>query len=109
MDKEEILAKSRREYQKKDIAEIEAMASARGIATWAGLIGCALLLVLDLLFREEMTAGYLVIGWGMVGATWLVKYIKLRRKKSELVAGIGSLVLCAAWFARYLQDLTGGF
>ena len=108
MDKNEVLEKSRAEHKNRDVADLEAMASARGIATWAGLGGCVLLLVLELLSGRALNPGYLFIGWGMIGTTWLVKYIKLRRKKSELVVAIGSLVLCAAWLVRFVQSLTGG-
>lgn len=108
MDKNEVLEKSRREYKNKDIEGIEAMSFAYNASTWFGLGACALLLVLALLFRGELNAGCLFIGWGMIGTGWLVKYIKLRRKKSELAAGIGSLALSIAWLVFYLRDLAGG-
>lgn len=107
MDKEEILAKSRRENKNRDFEEMQVLAWAVGIAVRVGLIICCLLSVLEVLFRDRVNMASYTIFFGILGTTMLLKYVKLRRKH-ELLVAIIYLALFVFFFVLHLRDLIGG-
>ena len=107
MDREEILAKSRRENKNRDLEEKEALAWAAGIAIRVGLLICCLLSVLEVLFQDRVSTASWTIFFGTLGTTMVLKYIRLRRRH-ELAAGVLYMVLCAGFFALHIRSLLGG-
>lgn len=106
MDKEEILARSRRENKNRDFEEMAVLAWAAGIAARAGLIICCLLSVLEVLFRDQVsTAGYTIF-FSILGTAMLLKYVKLRRKH-ELLIAVLYLALFVFFFVLHLRGLIG--
>lgn len=109
MDRDAILAASRREHGNRDLVERETAVKA-GAA--AGRIGATVCLLLTLLFHRLMGTFLLspwVIYFSILTTHALVRYVGLRRKTDLLLTGlfggIGLLVL-ALWLLR-LREVTG--
>lgn len=107
MDKEEILAKSRRENKNRDFEEMQVLTWAIGIATRIGLLICCLLSVLEVLFRDRVNTASYTIFFGILATTMLLKYAKLRRKH-ELLVAVLYLALFVFFFVLHLRSLIGG-
>ncbi len=108
MDKEEILARSRKENHNRDFVESEALAKANAVALGIGVLVCGLLSVLHAIFRDSVDYGVWTVMFAVMAATMLVKFSKLR-KRHELLLGLGYLCLSVFFFAFYLRDVLGVF
>ena len=108
MDKDEILEKSRKENWNKDLVEAEALAKASEIAVNLGVVLCALLSVLQGIFRESIDYGLWTVMFGIMSTMMLAKFAKLRRRH-ELLVGLGYLALAVFFFVFYLRDVLGVF
>lgn len=107
MDKEEILAKSRQENKNRDMEDLEVQSWAIGIAVKIGVMFCSLLSVLEAIFRGKPNMTCWTIFFGVLGATMVLKFVRLRRKH-ELAVGILYLGLCVFFFVMYVRGLIGG-
>ena len=109
MNREEILAKSRKENKGNDERELAALARAGQVASAAGGFVCVAILILEAILSDynsrvvyAIWAVYLTI----TGTTLLAKYIKLK-KKHELICGLIELIIAAAFLIMYIIRLVG--
>jgi len=115
MDKNEILAKSRRENQYKDPVEqaafqkeLDSLSALYRETTGQGIIVCVLLTALHRQVLGTADFGVWAVDWAIMATVYIVRFAKLR-KKSDLVlalAGVG-LFLGFLWF--YLHLTLGVF
>lgn len=106
MNKEEILAKSRKENKNQDIVEYEVLKSAGSIATRIGLLLCCLIAVMEVIFTGKVSFGSWFIFFGMLSTQFLVKFIKLHRRH-ELLVAVLYLVLCIMFFILFVIQNMG--
>jgi len=106
MDKDEILARSRKENQDRDFVEAEALGKANAIALSVGILVCGLLSVLHAMFADTPDYGIWTAYFSVLATTMIVKFVKLRRRH-ELVIGLLYLGFCVFFFVFYLRDLLG--
>lgn len=105
MNREEILLKSRQENNGADAWEAEAMAQAGRIAGHVGMLLCSLAALLEAVITGNVSMDSWMIYFGILTATFTVKYVKMRRKH-ELALTIlygGMFVLFLALFIRDLM------
>ena len=107
MDKEAILAISRRENKNKDLAELDVTAQAGNIA---GRVGACICCVISLLFHW-VTHTFLYSPWiiyfSILGTHYLVKYRKLKRK-TDLVLSALFFVICLLTLVFFVLRLMEG-
>ena len=108
MDKEEILARSRKENKDRDFVEEEVTNKANSIAFSVGIFMCSLLSVLHAIFRDSPDYSVWVVMWAIASSVFLYKYYRLR-KRHELVLGLVYLVFCVFFFVLYLRRVLGVF
>ena len=106
MNKEDILAKSRKENKNKDVAELEVIYQASSIAGRVGLLVCCVIAVLEVIFLGRPNLSTWAIYFSILAALMIVKCIKLRRRHELWVAILYS-VCFAAFFIAYILKLTG--
>ena len=97
MNREEILKRSRRENAKHDEMERDTLARAGQAACAAGGMVCAVIIVLEAICADRVSAGTWAVYLSMTGTMLLVKYLRLR-KRLELIFGAAQLVLAAVFF-----------
>ncbi len=107
MKKEEILEASRKENKNIDLAEVEANRYAAGIAGSVGAFICALVSLLASTIADIMLYSPWAIYFSMIGANWLVKAIKLKKKSHWIVAAL-FFVLAVLAFAGLIERLIEG-
>lgn len=102
MDKQEVLAKSRTENNKRDIYEQEVLKQAKIVATAVMMIFAAIFFGVQIFMGEGINWGMWALVFSANMATLWVKYIKLRRRH-ELVLAIAYtlLVLTASGYHIY--------
>lgn len=86
MTKDEILAKSRREHQNKDIFELEVMRKAQRIGGLIALSIAFLLILCEQLGELGMNYGYFLMILSAGSALCIYKGIRLRRGKDIVMA-----------------------
>ncbi len=106
MNKEEILAKSRKELNNADLVEEQIVYQAGRVSQTVGATVCILISVLSRL----MTGDYLISPWiiyfSMLGANWIVRFTKLKRK-SDLVIATVFLIIAVILFVVQILQLSG--
>ena len=108
MDKEEILAKSRKENRDRDFVEEEVINRAHSIALSVGMMVCGLISVLSSIFQENPDLSVWVVMWSIWSCVFVVKYRRLR-KRHELVLGLLYAGLSVFFFVLYLRRELGVF
>ena len=106
MDRNEILAQSRKENKNKDLAELEAVKKASNIASRVGMLVCCLIAVLEVIFTSRVNYASWTIYFSILGTLFLVKYLSLR-KRHELLMTILCLALFVFFFTLYLLRIAG--
>jgi len=114
MNKEEILAKSRKENRGTDEQEQQVLANAGRIAFIAGVVICMLIALLDTvlwIIDDSLHDVKLVLcSWGvyllMSGVSFLYKYVKLRRVH-ELVNAVFQLAAGLTLLTLLVLKMTG--
>lgn len=106
MDKDEILARSRKENKDRDFVEAEVLAKANSVALSVGTIVCGVLSVLHAIFADTPDFSVWTVLFSMLAATMFIKYVKLRRRH-ELIIGLLYLGFCVFFFVLYLYKLLG--
>ena len=104
MNKENILASSRRENKNRDLAEMEVTAQAGNIA---GRVGATVCVVLTLIFRIFTKTYFLspwVVYFSILTTHTLVKYARLKRK-TDLILAILYLAMCLTFLAFFILRL----
>ena len=108
MDKDEILAKSRKENKNRDFVEEEAVNKANAIAFSVGMMVCGLLSVLHAIFLDSPDYSVWVVMWSISASAFLVKYRRLH-KWHELILGLFYGALSIFFFVLYLRRTLGVF
>ena len=104
MNKDEILEKSRQENKHKDEMEKEVFLKAGQRSCAVGSIICALIIVLETFFADNVNLSILALYFAMTGTMLLSKYSKLK-KIHELIFGSIQLVLSAICMVLYIMRL----
>lgn len=86
MNKEEILAKSRMENRNKDIYEKEILKLGGNAGAIAAIILATIFFIVQIVVGEGMNYGLYAIVFSVLGASFTVKAIKLKRKHEIAVA-----------------------
>ena len=108
MDKDEILARSRKENRDRDFVEEEAINRAHSIALSVGMMVCGLISVLNSIFRDSVDFSVWVVRWAIWSCVFLVKYQRLRRRH-ELLLGLLYAGLSVFFFILSLHRELGVF
>ena len=78
MNREEILAASRKENKNQDIVEAEYLKQASRVAYTVGCLVCCLICALQWSFTKTMNWGCWVVNFSILGTIFLVKSIKVK-------------------------------
>lgn len=104
MNREEILAKSRKDYKKNDEYLIDALTKAGKISSQVGLLVTAIIVAGDQFFFNTYNYGAQAIYFAIMGTMILVRYKYIREKK-DLVLGIifalGAILSLVAHFISF--------
>lgn len=103
MNKEEILAKSRKENEKMDEMEQSAQAKAGKLAMGIGGVLCMVFLLLDFIRTGEVNHCLYVVNLGMYSIFHFVIHKKIR-KKEDLVFGILHGALAVFFLGVYVTE-----
>ena len=105
MDRDEILAASRRENKNQDIAEAEYIRQAGRVAYIVGCLVCCLICVLQGIFTNTINWGCWVVNFSILGTVFLVKSIKGKMRHEILVTIVyyGLCLLCTIGFIMSLR------
>ena len=93
MNKDEILAASRKENKSKDLAELEVSYRAGNIAARVGATVCCLVSVIYVWATNTMLFSPWIIYFSILGTQYLVKFLKLK-KKSDLTITVLFFAMC---------------
>lgn len=104
MNREEILAKSRKDYKKNDEYLLDALTKAGKISSQVGLLVTAIIVAGDQFVFNTYNFGAQAIYFAIMGTMILVRYKYIREKK-DLVLGIifalGGLLSLVAHFMSF--------
>lgn len=105
MNREEILQKSRMENGNKDVAELEVINQASGIAVRMGVLVCCLISAAEVIVTNEINYSCWMIYFSMLTTIFCVKYVKLRRKHEILLTGLFLLcfIIMTVCYIRHLM------
>ena len=104
MEKEEILAISRRENKNRDLAEAATAQQAGNIAGRVGACVCCLVSVVFVWATGTMLYSPWVIYFSILGTHALVKFLKLKRK-TDLVLTVLYLVMFLLFLVFFIRRL----
>jgi len=104
MEKDDILASSRRENQNRDLAEMETAAQAGSIASRVGAGVCCLVSVMFAWAANTLLYSPWVIYFSILGTHYLVKFRKVKRK-TDLALTVLYLAMCLLCFILFLLRL----
>ena len=104
MDREEILAKSRKDYEKNDEYLLDALTKAGKISSQVGLVVTAIIVAGDQFVFNTYNYGAQAIYFAIMGTMNIVGY-KYIKKKNDLVFGIifsiGAILSLVAHFKSF--------
>lgn len=106
MTKDEILEKSRKENQNKDLYDMEVQKIAFKVSYYAAFGVCALITILSSIFKGKPSLECWIVFFGMLSTTFLVKFIKMH-KVHELFIFIGYFVLFVLSLLNFIFRLIG--
>jgi len=106
MEKEEILAKNRKDNRVSDEYEMQVLGRASTIATALGGLFCVVFAALEYIFTSKITCSYWAIYFAMLTCEFSFKSFKFHRTH-EIVFTICYGVLTVACTAAYILQLTG--
>lgn len=98
MNKEDILAKSRRDNRNRDLAEQEVHRQASALAGSVGAFVCCVLTVVSHLILGDFLLSPWVIYFSIAGTLFVVRYVKLKRR-SDLAVAVTTLLAGVLNFA----------
>lgn len=105
MNREEILAKSRKDYEKNDEYLVDALTKAGKISSQVGLIVTAIIVAGDQFVFNTYNYGAQAIYFAIMGTMDIVRYKYIKEKK-DLVLGIffaiGSVLSLVAHFKSFI-------
>ena len=105
MEKEEILMKAQQENKGKDIADLEAQRKGTNIGFMVGGLAFIAIVIVEMVVTGVMH--YEIMGgcFLMLGTSFFVKYISLR-KKHELVVAVCYTLIALGWLTFWILRLT---
>lgn len=106
MNREEILAKSRKENQEGDEYELAAYNQGWQYAAKIGILVCAILFTLETFWGDGNASGYWAVYCAIYGSCHFVVYRKTR-KKSCLTFSLIFLLCMTVFLVLYLARLVG--
>ena len=83
MDKEEILAKSRKENKNVDIVEMTVINHAFKTAAVVAIVECIIISGIDDLFRGTVNSAYWTVAWSIFSTVYIYKYIYFTQQKRQ--------------------------
>lgn len=105
MNREEILAKSRKDYEKNDEYLVDALTKAGKISSQVGLVVTAIIVAGDQFVFNTYNYGAQAIYFAIMGTMDIVRYKYIKEKK-DLVLGIffaiGSVLSLVAHFKSFI-------
>ena len=104
MNKEEILERSRRENEKLDERERDALAASGRMAFLVGGIICVLIIALEWNFRRRMPTEIWAVYASMYGTNERIQYFRLR-KISHLIIALLQLAMAVFFFGIFFMSL----
>ncbi len=107
MKKEDILEASRRENQNRDLAELEVIHRAGSLASRVGAMVCCVLSLLPSLIAHTPVYSPWVIYFSMMGTSWLVRAVRMKKKSDGVVGGM-FIMLAVLAFVGFLRRLFEG-
>lgn len=106
MNKEEVLAASRKENKNKDMAEAEYLKQASRAAYTVGCLVCCLICALQWFFTGTINWGCWVVDFSILGTIFLVKSMKMR-KRHEIFMTVFYYGLCVFFAIGFAMSLRG--
>lgn len=106
MDKEDILARSRKENKNRDLAELEALKKASSIAYVVGCIVCMIICAVQWSYTKTINWGCWTANFSILSTVFLVKYLKLRRRH-ELMMTILEFSMTLFFLTGFIMSLRG--
>lgn len=106
MNKEQILAASRKENKNQDIVEEEYLKQASKIAYIVGCLICCLICGLQFSFTKTVNWGCWVVNFSILGTVFLVKSIKMK-KRHEIILTVFYYGLCLFFAIGFVMSLRG--
>lgn len=106
MNKDEILAASRREHKSQDIVEVEYLKQASRVAYIVGCLVCCLICMLQWAFTNTINWGCWVVNYSILGTIFLVKAIKMK-KRHEVIMTILYYAICAFFVVGFIMSMRG--
>ena len=106
MTKEEILAKSCRENNGKDVFDLEVQKTAAKVAYYSSFGICVLVSLLNWILAHKASVQCWIVFFGMLSVAFFVKFFKMK-KLHELFVAIGYLVIFLSLIVLMLLQLAG--
>ena len=109
MEKDDILAISRRENQNRDLAEMETTAQAGSIASRVGAGVCCLVSVIFVWATNTLLYSPWIIYFSILGTHYLVKFVKMKRKTDLMITVLyfAMFLLCVILFLLRFAEVGG--
>lgn len=109
MEKEDILAISRKEHGNRDLAEIETASQAGSIAARVGAGACCLISVMFVWATNTMLLSPWIIYFSILSTHYLVRFIKAKRKTDLTITVLyfTMFILCFIFFVLRLIEVMG--
>ena len=109
MEREHILAISRKENANRDLAELETTLQAGSIASRVGAGVCCLVSGICAWAANAMLYSPWIIYFSILGTHYLVKFIKVKRKTDLTITVLyfAMLILCFTFFMLRLVEVKG--
>ena len=106
MTKEEILERSRKENNEKDIFDLEVQKKAAVVAYFSSFGLCAFVSILNWIFTRRVSVQCWMIFFGMLSIAFFVKFFKMK-KLHELFVALGYLAVFIMLTIVFVLQLTG--
>lgn len=104
MNKEEILAKSRKENKGMDMMEIQSLEKAGKYASQVGMLLCCFVAVMEVAITNRISMGSWLIYFGILSTMFFTKY-RLMKQRHELMISLLYTILFFFFLVMFLRDL----
>lgn len=106
MNKEEILAASRKENRNQDLAEMECLKQASKVAYIVGCVICILVCLFQWNFSKTINWGCWVVNFSILGTVFLVKAIMMKKTR-EIILTVFYYALCLFFLVGFIMSMRG--
>lgn len=109
MEKDDILAISRKENKNRDLAEMSVTSQAGNIASRVGAGVCCLVSVISVWAAGTMLLSPWIIYFSILGTHYLVKFVKMKRKTDLMITVLyfAMFLLCVILFLLRFAEVGG--